>query len=164
MESLLEIIQQNNPEIETQTSLWLSYPGFIEPYCNEKHTKNVIHILGGSTYAHWRCYFYDRANLYIYDSLGCKLYENLEEEEKDFISLRFPFLSIKNILFPNVTKQPDTYSCGAYACAFATGRALGQDPSLVNFSRNASIMRKHLMKILEARRLFPFPIAGNNRN
>lgn len=120
----LEIIKENT-FVETQTCLWLSHLNFIHAVATGDSSVYTLHILGGSTYQHWRCYYFDGFYLFIYDSLGCKYYENLTEEEKDFISLRFPKRKLEKILFPDVAKQPDGSSCGAYAAAFATSLFLG---------------------------------------
>lgn len=84
-------------------------------------------------------------------------YEFLSEEEKRYISKRYPYMSTARIVLQPVTRQPDSYSCGVYAAAYATTIVLGDDPATQVYSRNAKVMRDHLIVILKSRKLTPFP-------
>ncbi|OXU29611.1 hypothetical protein TSAR_002114 [Trichomalopsis sarcophagae] len=71
------------------------------------------------------------------------------KQEKHYILQRFPSILECDINFVDiVTKQPDRYECGVYSAALLTCLILGGDPS----------------KILQCRRVTPFPIAATGHN
>ena len=61
----------------------------------------------------------------------------------------------------NVNKQSGDNDCGLFAAAYATSIAYGQDPSSIVY--NQALMREHLFKCLEAKRMIPFPSIRKRR-
>ena len=79
------------------------------------------------------------------------------KQEKRYIQKRYPDINFNNIQIVSVTRQPDSFSCGVYAAAFATEIAMGSDPALKNFSKVPMKMRKHFAEIIRTGILVPFP-------
>ena len=115
--------------------------------------------MGGNQFKHWICVFFNGCDLFIYDSLNRLEYDFLHEEEKQYLRTRYHYVNSDDIIFVPVTRQPDSVSCDVYAAAFVTEIAFGTDPSMVNYSLNASLMRQHLVKVISERTLQRFPRA-----
>ena len=64
--------------------------------------------------------------------------------------------------FLSVQRQNDTNSCGLFAIAFAAELVFGFSPENVEF--NTSLMRQHLIKCLEEKKLESFPKENENSN
>lgn len=86
-----------------------------------------MHIIGGNSNRHRCCVYYDGSSVMIYDNLNRCDYVRLHEEEKRYLHRRYPHIEKKDIFLQPVTQQPDQYTCGVYAAAFATTIALGGD-------------------------------------
>ena len=103
------------------------------------------------------CLYYDGKTLSIFDSIhkgNIKLYG---EQEKRYIQKRYKGIDFNKIVLVPVTTQTDGKSCGAYAAAFATEVAMGNNPALKNFSKSPLKMRKHFAEIIRTGILVPFP-------
>ncbi|XP_031637004.1 uncharacterized protein LOC116349612 [Contarinia nasturtii] len=140
-------------------------------------TRNPNRVIIG----HYICVNYDAMNqiVYIYDSL----YRGDSPFEADDLTSHFQqnHISIRtrqiiNIRYPNhrqrifvkpATNQPDSISCGVFACANATSLLLNQDPSQyllrLTTSRDPTStdsttdLRYHLADIIETGQLSLFP-------
>ena len=141
----LNVIRYNYPMFNTIDTLLINSLQWVEPTTNED-----IQIVHSDLYRHWHCIYYDAEKLYIYDSLFCHkhTYENLDEKEKLFISIRYPSLKQNNIIFEKIQQQLDQSSCGIFAAAFAVTKIFKKYPSLTSYSQNMQIMRLHFMKII----------------
>ena len=60
-----------------------------------------------------------------------------------------------------MTKQSGASDCGLYAIAYITHIATGLDPSLYIFRQ--ALMRNHLLKCFEQKKLEPFPVFKERR-
>ena len=100
---------------------------------------------------------FDGAKLRVYDSLPGGKYDNLVDEEKEYIRLRYPTIRENDITFEKVQQQPVGVSCGIYASAFATSVVLGRDPCTEKYSNDEALMRRQFLQILidESLSLFP---------
>ena len=61
----------------------------------------------------------------------------------------------------NTHKQAGSDDCGLFAAAYCTSLAYGQNPSA--FVYDQSLMRKHLVLCLEAKKMEPFPVIRKRR-
>lgn len=152
IDRFLSVIDETT-QFDTTSALWLVYNNFIVP----SKMSQDISIIGGNTYRHWRCLSFDGTKLSVYDSMGCNGYHSLKTEEQRFISFRYPSLRTEDVVFPVVQKQPDSFSCGVYAAAFATTLALGGNPSDEIYSMDVLRMRNHLFRIIQSKELSAFP-------
>ena len=100
---------------------------------------------------------FDGAKLRVYDSLPGGKYDNLVDEEKEYIRLRYPTIRENDITFEKVQQQPVGVSCGIYAYAFATSVVMGRDPSKERYSIDEALMRHHFIRIVETESLLLFP-------
>lgn len=151
---LFQTIVHENSDFTFHPTSYFAYHTFIRPCTTSKD----MHIIGGNHTRHWCCVYYDGSTVMIYDSLGRIEYHLLHEEEKRYLRKRFPHLHIDDIVFQPVTRQPDPYSCGVYAAAFATTIALGGDPAQEVYSSDVQKMRAHLLSIITTRQLTAFPM------
>lgn len=94
----------------------------------------------------------------MYDSLYHTLNDNLFE----ILDILYP--SKSNVVFKSVIKQPDGYSCGVFAIAFATSLIFGRNPSdecyIIDYNNmicKTWTLRNHLNNILVSKLLQPFP-------
>ena len=148
-----QFIAEENFSFIFQPACYTAYYRYIKP-C---YSRQDLQIIGGNRSGHWSCVYYDGSKLMIYDSICPAEYNFLHMETKRYIQWRYPNLTEDDILVQPVTRQPDIYSCGVYAIAFATAIALRDDPSQQKFSRDTENMRSHLITILRTRHLLPFP-------
>ena len=126
----LKFIEANSEFSHFNPACYTGYTSLIEP-CNE--SDRDMQIIGGNACRHWCCVLYAESTVLIYDSLCHCEYEFLHEEEKRYIQRRYCRVGVENvILMPS--RQPDSYSCGVYAAAFATTIALGHDPVGISYS------------------------------
>ena len=151
---LFQNIVEANSDFRFHPTSYFAYYTYIEP-CT---AGQCMQIIGGNQNRHWCCVYYDGSKVSIYDSLCRCEYTLISAEEKRYIHKRYPRITPADILMQPVTKQPDQYSCGVYAAAFATAIALGRDPCYEKYSLDASKMRAHLARIVEQQQLLPFPI------
>ena len=155
IETFMKIVRRHLPDFEIHVVQHFVYIQLLKPASNLKH----IQIVGGNQFKHWICVFFNGCDLFIYDSLNRLEYDFLHEEEKQYLRTRYHYVNSDDIIFVPVTRQPDSVSCGVYAAAFVTEIAFGTDPSMVNYSLNASLMRQHLVKVISERTLQRFPRA-----
>ncbi|KAL5246448.1 hypothetical protein ACI65C_013856 [Semiaphis heraclei] len=80
------------------------------------------------------------------------------------IILDILYPSKSNVVFKSVIKQPDGYSCGVFAIAFATSLKFGRNPSdecyIIDYNNmicKTWTLRNHLNNILVSTLLQPFP-------
>lgn len=107
---------------------------------------------------HWVCCFYDGKSVYIYDSLEWSRKKNrfsLHSSISDFLKAVFPFYNLRHVKVPNVQNQRNSYDCRVCAIAFAISILFGLQPEKVY---NDSMMRIHLLKMLDNRKIEHFPI------
>lgn len=152
IDKFLSVIKGTN-QFDTTTSLWLTHRNFIK---SSKSSRDIT-IIGGNTTRHWRCLHFDGAQLFVYCSLGCDRYDKLSKEEIRFIELKYTNVKPDNVFFPVVQRQVDGTSCGVFAAAFATTIVLGGNPSHKVYSKDVMALRKHLLTIIESRKLSAFP-------
>jgi len=103
---------------------------------------------------HWVCSYYDRKNIFIYDSLNNK---TLHKHHEQFLKRLFPTYDFdKNVVkFPTVQHQPNCNDCGVFAIAFATSLLFNIEPNKVKYEHK--LMRSHLIKIFETNVIEHFP-------
>jgi hypothetical protein len=152
LDRFLRVVRETSP-FETQNVLYIAFPDMIEASRSDKS----LQIIGGNCSGHWRCLFFDGSKLHVYDSLPGCTYDKLVADEKYYIQHRYPTISQSDIIYEQVDAQPDAYSCGIYAAAFATTVALGGNPCNERYSINVRSMREHFIKIIEDNKLLPFP-------
>ncbi|KYM94171.1 hypothetical protein ALC62_15211 [Cyphomyrmex costatus] len=98
--------------------------------------------------------FYDRKNIFIYDSLNRK---TLHNQHKQFLEKLFPTYDFKKnpVKFPKVHHQPNYNDCSVLAIAFATSLLFNIKHDKVTYEYK--LMRSHLIKILERNLIEHFP-------
>ena len=76
---------------------------------------NYNWLLYGRGY--WVCSYYDRKNIFIYDSLNNK---RLEKDHEQFLKKLFPSYDFiqNSVQFPTVQQQPNGSDCGVFAIVF----------------------------------------------
>ncbi|XP_036140365.1 uncharacterized protein LOC118644830 [Monomorium pharaonis] len=127
----------------------IQLPHLIQPVLQDaKH----IQILYSSS--HWVCSYYDRKNIFIYDSLNNKI---LHKDHEQFLKRLFPTYDFEkcSVKFPTVQQQPNGNDCGVFAIAFAISLLYNIKPDKVRYDH--SLMRPHLLKILESNVIEHFP-------
>lgn len=149
-DSFMKIVRDTT-YYETESTMFSGFRDLILP-C-EKESIQLLH-----SGAHWRCLYYDKKQLFVYDSIACEVgYERFLDHEDAYIRQRFN-VDRNNVIFPAVaTTQIDDVSCGVFAIAFATSKALNKNPATERYSENRLLMRQHLLKIVTERRLTLFP-------
>ena len=122
-------------------------------------TNEDIQIINSEKYDHWRCIYFNCEILTIYDNLFCNIhtYQDLDDKEKMFLSIRYPSLKKENISFDKVQQQPDGCSCGIFAAAYVVTKLMNKNPSTTNYSNNMRLMRSHFIKLLIEKQLIEFP-------
>ena len=153
IQAFLEILQAYSPHLEIHEVQHFFWRKLLRPAKKEKH----LQIIGGQLSDHWICLYYDGKALFILDSKYKSRIELYGEKEKRYIQKRYPHINFNDIKLVHVTQQPDGYSCGVYAAAFATEIAMGNTPLGKEFSENPMKMRKHLAEIVRSKILVPFP-------
>ncbi|KAL6265739.1 hypothetical protein P5V15_002543 [Pogonomyrmex californicus] len=101
---------------------------------NKKHIQ-ILHSSSDPYDGHWIYSYYDTKNIFIYDSLNDYFQYNFEKNSA--------------VKFPVVQRQPNNNDCGVFAIAFAV-------------KYNHSLMRLHLLKILETNIIEHFPQDSHN--
>lgn len=152
LDSLLRVIRETSC-FETQSVLYIEYPEEVVASRSDKS----LQIIGGNCTDHWRCVVFDGTMLRVYDSLPGCTYEKLVKKEQEYIRRRYPRITKNEIIFEKVQTQPDYISCGIYAAAFATTVALGGNPCEEKYSKDTKHMRQYFIKIIEGKKLLPFP-------
>ena len=153
IQAFIQILQECAPDFEIHEIQHFHYRKLLRPPRKEKH----LQIIGGVTSNHWMCLYYNGELLYIFDSLTEGVIENYGEQEKRYIQKRYPSIDFNTIKIVPVTRQPDSFSCGIYAAAFATEIAMGSNPAMKKFSKLPMKMRKHFAEIIRSGILVPFP-------
>jgi len=123
--------------------------------CVPEHIKHIqiLHSSSGLHDGHWVCSYYDRKNIFVYDSLNTK---KLHKHHEEFLKRLFPYNFEKySIKFPIVQHQPNSNDCGVFAIAFAISLLFNIKPEKVKY--NHSLMRSHLIKIFETNIIEHFP-------
>ena len=93
-----------------------------------------------------------KSDISVYDSLNSSV--DLETQAILTKLLRTP-KDIFTIQIAKVNKQSETNDCGAFAVAYCTSLAFGQDPSSVVYSQEH--LRHHLLTCLENQKMSIFP-------
>jgi len=103
---------------------------------------------------HWTCCYYDTNNIFVYDSLNTKM---LSMCQKQFLEKLFPTYDFIKypVQFPVVQEQQNGSDCGVFAIAFAVSLLFNIKPENVRY--DVSLMRPHLIKILESNVIEHFP-------
>jgi len=109
-----------------------------------KDTKHIqiLHSSFSSLDGHWICSYYDRRNIFIYDSLKNK---TLHKDHKQFLERLFSTHNFhKNpVEFSIVQHQPNCSDCGVFAIAFATSLLFNIKPEKVKYEHK--LMQKYVM-------------------
>ncbi|KYN08276.1 hypothetical protein ALC62_00741 [Cyphomyrmex costatus] len=126
----------------------------IQPIPIDKKHIQILHSSSGPLDGHWVCSYYDRKNIFIYDSLNIK---RLHEHHELFLKRLFLTYDFnKNpIKFPTVQHQLNYSDCGVFAIAFAILLLFNIQPDKVKYEQK--LMRSHLIKILETNVIEHFP-------
>lgn len=119
----------------------------------------IIQILGGNN--HWRCLYYNKSKVHIYDSITRYPFST---REIMYLKRKFPKMKQSEYIYGKVEQQQGSSACGLFACVFATALALGKKFSDVRISHPDQPyyweLRRHLVSIIrdEKLSLFPDPI------
>ncbi|XP_036140366.1 uncharacterized protein LOC118644831 [Monomorium pharaonis] len=107
-----------------------------------------------NTNGHWVCSYYDRKDIYIFDSSNKK---KLHKRHEQVLRRLFPFYPFdkKPIIFPTVQQQPNCSDCGVFAIAFATSLLFNIKPEKVRY--DVSKMRSHLLDLFQFNKIEHFP-------
>jgi len=126
----------------------------IQPVPTDKKHIQILHSSSSPSDGHWVCSYYDKKNIFIYDSLNNK---TLHKHHEQFLKRLFPTYDFdKNpVKFPTVQRQPNYSDCGVFAIAFATSLLFNIKPDKVKYEHK--LMRSHLIKILETNIIEHFP-------
>ncbi|XP_067216884.1 uncharacterized protein [Linepithema humile] len=137
----------------------IQLPQYIESVAeNKKHIQILFssnnHWILFSSNNHWVCGYYDKKNIFIYDSFNIK---KLHKDHEQFLIHLFPFYSFDKqpVKFPTVQNQPNCNDCGVFAIAFAISLLFNIKPEKVRYDHN--LMRSHLIKIFESNVIEHFP-------
>lgn len=121
---------------------------------NKKHIQ-ILHSSSGTYDGHWVCSYYDTKNIFIYDSLNAG---KLHMHHELFLKRLFPTYDFRKpyaVKFPVVQYQPNGNDCGVFAIAFAVSLLFNIKPEKIKY--DCSLMRSHLIKILETNIIEHFP-------
>ena len=88
----------------------------------------------------------------VYDSLNLRLSKSLKNIVADLIHTSNSTIVIK---YANMQYQRGGSDCGLFAIATACVVCNGDDPTSLHFEQ--PLMREHLLKALESKKLSPFP-------
>jgi len=126
----------------------------IQPISIDKKHIQILHSSSNLSDGHWVCSYYDRKNIFIYDSLNNK---TLHKHHEQFLKRLFPTYNFEKspVQFPTVQHQPNYSDCGVFAIAFAISLLFNIKPDKVKYEHK--LMRSHLLKILETNVIEHFP-------
>jgi len=126
----------------------------IQPVPKDKKHIQILHSSSSLYDGHWVCSYYNTKNIFIYDSLNTK---KLHKHHEEFLKRLFPTYDFEkySVKFPTVQHQSNGNDCGVYAIAFAISLLFNIKPEKVKY--NHSLMRSHLIKILESNVIEHFP-------
>jgi len=137
----------------------IQLPDTIQSVSKDTKHIQILHSSSSSLDGHWICSYYDRKNIFIYDSLNNK---TLHKDHKQFLEKLFPTYNFQKnpVKFPIVQYQPNYSDCGVFAIAFATSLLFNIKPEKVKYEHK--LMRSHLIKILETNVIEHFPQDSQN--
>jgi len=126
----------------------------IQPILPDKKHIQILHSMSNPSDGHWVCSYYDRKNIFIYDSLNNK---TMHKHHEQFLKRLFPTYEFEKnpVKFPNVQLQPNFNDCGVFAIAFATSLLFNIKPDKVKYEHK--LMRSHLIQMLETNIINHFP-------
>jgi len=126
----------------------------IQPIPVDKKHIQILHSSSGPSDGHWVCSYYNRKNIFIYDSLNSK---KLHKHHEQFLKRLFPTYDFKKypVKFPTVQHQPNGSDCGVFTIAFAISLLFNIKAEKVKY--DYSLMRTHLIKIFESNVIEHFP-------
>ena len=128
----------------------------IEPVPQNESHLQVIY-----TTDHWRCIYFDKKQIFVYNSIHR---EYLKKHEQLMIEALFPYFKELPLVYPIVQQQPNFKDCAVYAIAFATTIFFHGDPQNIVYDYSSNNMRKHLLRMLEMDSLTPFPVIASTPN
>ena len=97
-------------------------------------------------------------DIVIYDSKYSSLSQRTQTLIAKLVNTDKPSFTVR---VASVTKQSGASDCGLYAIAYITHIATGLNPSLYIFRQ--ALMRNHLLKCFEQKKLEPFPVFKERR-
>ena len=100
----------------------------------------------------------NESDITVYDSINFHLSKHTEILLAKLLQTKQKSFTVK---MSSVNKQAGTDDCGVFAVAYCTSLVYGQNPSM--FVYNQTVMRTHLVKCLESKKLEPFPILRERR-
>lgn len=112
---------------------------------------------------HWIFLYYSSSTnkLHIYNSLNAN---TLTAKDRRCIGQLYPYIDKRNdVIYEKLrNRQGNGVACGVYAASYAISKALGKDPSEIDFKMSQTNdevlhLRCHLAKIVRDRILLPFP-------
>lgn len=142
----------------------IQFPITILNLLKPSTSNNDLQIIGGyHSKQLWCCLYFHGKTVIIYDSMNIGNFSDMSEVEKEYIKVRYPKQVKENrVIFKQVTQQPDGSTCGVDAAAYATTIALGGDPTALDYSQDAAVMRQHMYyQVIQTRRLVQFPCTQN---
>ena len=111
---------------------------------------------------HWvvasTCGTNNNTDITIYDSMYSFIHDHTKLLLSHLVHTTQKFFTVS---VANVNKQAGGNDCGLFAAAYCTSIAYGQNPS--SFVYDQAVMRKHLLKCLEAKHMTPFPTMRQRR-
>lgn len=147
--------------LDMQTTLYAQRKSMYKPLARNVDDIQILFLGDARVVGHYICIHYraKESTLYVYDPLNVR---NSWNEFEDVIYRRYPHL--KKIVQPlPKTLQPDQYSCGVFACAYATTIILHEEPAEYALKCDPSEdadrtlpLREHLAKMIENDKLSLF--------
>jgi len=124
----------------------------IQPILLDKKHIQILHSMSNLSDGHWVCSYYDRKNIFIYDSLNNK---TMHKHHEQFLKRLFPTYEFEKnpVKFPTVQLQPNFNDCGVFAIVFATSLLFNIKPDKVKYEHK--LMR--LIQMLETNIIKHFP-------
>lgn len=161
-----QIIQEFYPH--GQYNFQSTVLALVEQYIVHDQRKDDMQFLyegAGTAYeiGHWIFIFFSSLTnkLHVYNSTDVK---TLTQRHKNCVKLLYPYINIQNdVIFDKLrNKQKNATACGVYAAAYAISKAIGKNPTEIDFKMSQSNdealhLRLHLAKIVSERILLPFP-------
>lgn len=156
-------IANDNSQYDMITVLTVQIPELYTRRPGEDLNDDLQILFDGSggpdCIGHFFCIHY-RANehtVYFYDSLHIKM---LTARLQRVVDIRYPGCAVEFV--KPKTLQPDGFSCGVFAAAYATTIILGEDPAeyplqLMGREDQTLELRNHMAKMLQENRLSLFP-------
>lgn len=152
MNSVQVLLKKQFPQIGgLQNTAVLQSSRIMQSFPDGCGSLQIVHINNN----HWvvastlNCH---KSDISVYDSLNSSV--DLETQAILAKLLRTP-KDIFTIQIAKVNKQSGTNDCGAFAAAYCTSLAFGQDPSSVVYSQEH--LRHHLLTCLENQKMSIFP-------